>query len=391
MNTVKEAYKDLEPDPWRASNGFSADILSVHEKLFNANSREDMGQAINAWLKSSNYPCLFGRKAATNGQIALCILCEEDLLKDDNHVSAIISNAREDFYRNAMAGKQSAFIILAVSQRIVDAKPSAAVYRLAEAITRLYLSDDIPEVRADYIYTERIPLAMPSRKGHVKQWKAGVNYFSVHGDQRWWHDHRIPGGMGLSVNSPGHLVASCQLEEWDQETAEHFKINSFKDKLMSVRDLGAALEVAMRSVDNSAECPFGRSTRLYSRDEKPVPENMEISPSLPGKLGQMNHCVYAGWYHTDHTLPSVFFQEDITRPDSIPEEHELDFTYLFHDSEDNPDFKLMGEGIQIRSTEAAQVQVSPRRFKTSFKVVKIRDWPLLYKALHGSVAARDGD
>jgi hypothetical protein len=38
---------------------------------------------------------------------------------------------------------------------------------------------------------------------------------------------------------------------------------------------------------------------------------------------------------------------DVARPEGL-KVHSLDFTYLFHKSLDNPDFRLMGEGHQIR-------------------------------------------
>ena len=45
------------------------------------------------------------------------------------------------------------------------------------------------------------------------EWLAGVNYFCAQGDRRWWHDHRIPGGMALSVNSVGHLAKAGKISE----------------------------------------------------------------------------------------------------------------------------------------------------------------------------------
>jgi hypothetical protein len=64
-------------------------------------------------------------------------------------------------------------------------------------------------------------------------------------------------------------------------------------------------------------------------------------------MSNKNYCEYRGHYHTDFTLPSEYFLPDVKRPDGL-RIYPFDFTYLFHKNIDNSDFKLMGEGQQIR-------------------------------------------
>jgi hypothetical protein len=115
-----------------------------------------------------------------------------------------------------------------------------------------------------------------------------------------------------------------------------------------VDSLDKALELAMRTIAMASETESGSATELLplasDRSEMPVPDcAVKLSKLVPDK----NYCEYKGWYHTDHTLPSEYFLPVVGRPAEI-KAHSLDFTYLFHQVIDNPDFRLMGEGLQIR-------------------------------------------
>jgi hypothetical protein len=105
----------------------------------------------------------------------------------------------------------------------------------------------------------------------------------------------------------------------------------------------------MRTIARASETESGSATELLplasNHSEMAVPE-------CPVKLSKLvsdkNYSEYKGWYHTDYTLPSEYFLPDVRRPAEL-KAHSLDFTYLFHQSIDNPDFRLMGEGHQIRA------------------------------------------
>src|SRR6185503_5308209 len=102
----------------------------------------------------------------------------------------------------------SGFVILALGQEIANSEPSDTCLRLAERLTSLYLLEN---VEADVIYHDELFLEIPGSQRATWRWLCGVNYFCAHGDKRWWRDHRIPGGMAVSVNSVGHMVKSGKL------------------------------------------------------------------------------------------------------------------------------------------------------------------------------------
>jgi hypothetical protein len=74
---------------------------------------------------------------------------------------------------------------------------------------------------------------------------------------------------------------------------------------------------------------------------------------LPRDLVGKNHCAYAGYYHTDVTLPSEYFREDVERPGSITR-RPLDFTYLFEAATTNPDYFTLGAGVPIREVDGTE-------------------------------------
>ena len=110
-----------------------------------------------------------------------------------------------------------------------------------------------------------------------------------------------------------------------------------------VDSLAKALELAMRTIDMAADAVSGKATELL-----PSPISLTECPvKLSNKVRNKDCNEYKGFYHTDYTLPSEYFLPDIVRPVHITP-HLLDFTYLFKRGVDNPDFRLLGEGHQIR-------------------------------------------
>ena len=75
--------------------------------------------------------------------------------------------------------------------------------------------------------------------------------------------------------------------------------------------------------------------------------DVSLPIKLPPRLSDKDHCTYAGWYHTDQTLPSVYFRPDVERSNDVDRHEDLDFTYLFDDSVANPAFETMGTGRRI--------------------------------------------
>lgn len=344
--SVTDYLSLLEPDEWRVRVGFSPDVEAVNRELFRPGlPEEDAARLLGKWLER-HQPCLFGRIAAKAGALSYCILNEDDLRRPDGFIKDKIQARRLEWTREGFEGRKSGFVILAVSSALALARPSPEVRELARRLCYLYLETDI---EMDEIHTDQLYLQKPGSRLTTWRWSTGVNYFSAQGDGRWWQDHRIPGGMALSVNSVGHLVKSGivakAMRDLDEGTGAPFE--DYPEP--KVDSLDKALELAMRTIGMASDAVSGKATELLpllpEHGSLPVPQ---CPVKLSDKVADKNFCEYRGYYHTDYTLPSEYFLPDVERPAGV-QPHTLDFTYLFHRNVDNPDFRLMGEGQQIRA------------------------------------------
>jgi hypothetical protein len=237
-----------------------------------------------------------------------------------------------------------------VSPKISYAEPDGVVAKLAQRLCSLYLEKDLA---FDTVYHEEVFLEKPGSSRMTWKWLAGVNYFCAQADRRWWHDHRIPGGMGFSINSVGHLVKSEIIARaMDRLNVELDAGNEEGWKDSKVDSLGKALALAMQTISQAADTVSGKATELLTLREED--HNLPNCPTvLPHSLSDKNHCSYVGYYHTDYTLPSEYFLPNITRPADI-QPFVLDFTYLFHKHGNNPDYWTMGAGRRIREDAISQ-------------------------------------
>ena len=370
------------PDSWRAEVGFSDDIRAANDELFLAASdSRKQKQILNDWIRK-HQPCLFGRAAAAQNAISYCIIGEADIQRGDEYVRELIQAGRLAWTREAFEGKKSAFVLLIVSPRMTVAKPSVSMLEIAKSVAAMNLSND--GIELDQIYHDNICLEVQASARTTWLWKAGVNYFSAQGDKRWWHDHRIPGGMAFSTNSVGHMAKSGKLSELLKQLEIGLGISVDERPNIRIDSLERALAVAMQTIDNATDGVSGRATELM-----PLPANIDSLPiprcpvTLPTSISGMNHCAYKGYYHTDHTLPSNYFRDDVERPSDIEGIDNLDFTYLHHRSTENPAYFSMGLGLQIRASDPAReaVSASPKHSRFYGEKVLIADVPHLAKAL----------
>lgn len=338
---IKELFEALVEDPWRAEVGFTPELRDANEALFSAASSEAAERSLGAWLQK-HQPCLFGRVAAKRGFEHYCVLNESDLQLPDEQIRSKIQAARMEWRRRALRGMASGFIVIAVSHKIATALPDDNLKALARRLCSLYL---LAEVQEDSIVHDDLWLEVAGQgESHILHWRAGVNYFGAQGDRRWWRDHRLPGGLGFSTNSVGHMVKSSVLTKGLAQLHDILGIEKDELRAAMIDSLPKALEFAMRTIEIASTEPFGRGTWL-----KDAAEGEQRCPvELPEAFAAKSHCEYGGWYHTDVTIPSCYFQRDVERPANI-EELKLDFTYLFNESVENPDFYMMGAGVQIRS------------------------------------------
>ena len=363
MRDIANQVELLNDDPWRSAVGFSPEVAEILEASQDPSaSDETIIQSLDSWI-AKHQPWLFGRVAAKKGFLQYCILREEHLLTSDEVVKNKIQSARLAWKRRGFVGEASGFVIAVISRRLAWATPGDSVLAIAKRIASLYL---LEEIDTDKIYVDRLHLELPDRNRTIWEWLMGANYFSAQGDQRWWHDHRFPAGMAFSMNSVGHMVKAGRLSLALHDFATAMGTNNDDFESPKLESLEKALEFAMRTISLASPRPSERATELM-----PLPADLSSYPrcpvELPAALADKNYCKYLGRYHTDITLPSEYFGTDVSRPDDLPI-HELDFTYLFDKSLDDPDFDRMGRGIQIREAgmpddQSAAVYRFEKRFR----------------------------
>jgi hypothetical protein len=155
------------------------------------------------------------------------------------------------------------------------------------------------------------------------------------------------------MNSVGHMAAVGRANENLDELACDL---GFEPRDQSgdgkVRSLSRALVLAMQTIKNASTSMSGKATELIEVAQDPRAHTLACPSALPHGLARYSHCSYRGWYHTDVTLPRVYFRPDVDRPADVAVS-ELDFTYLFDERVQNPDFYTTGRGLQIREGVAS--------------------------------------
>lgn len=332
--------------------------------------KEDRQREIIATWIRENQPCLFGRLAATKRALGICILNEADISNGDEAILLKIQHERRRWRRQALKGKQSGFIIAVISARICLAHCDERLAMIARRLCDLYLRLDV--VNMDEIYHEQVLLEIQNSDDSLWMWKAGVNYFSSQGDGRWWQDHRFPGGMALSVNSVGHMVAARKLSEARGEIDKLFPPLE-QISTLNLKSLSDALRMAMQTIAGASPTVSGRATELLplSTEDTKTFGPCPFSPAPP--LANKSYVRYRGYYHTDVTLPSVYFRPEFKRPTELLPFDDLDFTYLFHKQTSNPPYETMGTGIPVSEDDLNCVRPMPKGSKADAVLVRRSD------------------
>lgn len=376
MVPITNLVSQLEVDTWRKRVGFSSELACVHEALFKADTSAAI-TILNEWLHR-HQPCLFGRVAAKTDRIHYCILTHHDLRESDLYIREKIQAARTEWTKRAFAGQRSAFVIAVLSEDVAFAAPNESMRALACRLASLYLLKDI---QPDRIYLDSIWLEKGGTPPVTWEWNVGANYFSSHGDGRWWSDHRFPGGIALSMNSVGHMMKSGALA--NAQAALDLAVGlSTRAGRENLDDLGDALSLAMRTIAGASASVSGPATFLLPESVDDPATRPACPIALPSPLKTFSHCQYGGWYHTDVTIPSEYFNAAVERPPSVPQ-HFLDFTYLFHRDIDNPEYDTMGTGRRIRS-DGLNGDPHTVSSRATAIVRNVSDCPRLVAAIRGT-------
>lgn len=308
-------------DAFRSKRPFSPDMEAVHAVLFNPKyNRQAKILAYRAWLEK-NQPCVFGKTAATNKNVYICLLEDHEISRmgrGDPDVMDTLQDHRQAWKRLALEGRVSSFVILLTSRHLITREPNAALKEICRRLLELYMQISVPD---DTFHTEREYVFLRRPDNTVLKFATLPNIFCAQGDGRWWHDHRTPGGIMITSNALGHFMyARTKKPTLDQGIC------------------ASALEQAMRTIANARKDPSGGkakyahcpATMLVPRvpsDPTPLRTTSEFSSFSP------DH--YAGYFHTDHLIPSVFFQKD-RDPKVLAHLDDLSFRYIF-DPETDPE------------------------------------------------------
>jgi hypothetical protein len=326
-------------DRFRSQRPFSPDMEAAQAVLFNPKqSRQVKIATYRGWLEK-NQPCVFGKTAATNKNVYICLLEEHEILRmgrGDADVVDTIQDHRQVWKRLALEGRVSSFLILLTSKHLTTREPNVALKEISRRLLELYMQIKIPD---DSFHTEREYVFLRRPDNTVLKFSTLPNIFCAQGDGRWWHDHRTPGGIMITSNALGHFMyARTKKAQLDQATC------------------ASALEQAMRTIANACKNPSGGKTKFThcpatmlvpreSSDPTVLRPTSEFSGSSP------DH--YAGYFHTDHLIPSVFFEKE-RDPKVLKRYDDLSLRYIFDSAADAEGHAELMAGIPAKWFEARQ-------------------------------------
>jgi len=199
-----------------------------------------------------------------------------------------------------------------ISQRVSLAEPNDVLQQLSLELLELWGCRSTNEPHGQ-VHWEELYLENPS-DGTFAQFSFSVDFFAAAGDGRWWHDHRVPGGISFTANSVGHMR---RYREWYQGR---------KDQREWL------LETAMGTIAMAAETPHGKATWLRPLvDGRPFVPDVKCPLRDPKpNLAGYDWTRYAGHLHTDHAVRPEFFRAGPEKPPKAQKKEWVqDFQYLY--------------------------------------------------------------
>jgi hypothetical protein len=143
-------------DGFRKKRPFSEDIEATNSILFNPNyHKRRKVLAYRKWLET-NQPCVFGRVAANNKNVFICLLEEHEILRmkrGDDDLRDTIQDYRQVWKRYALEGLISSFLIVVVSKNLMDKQPGDQLKEICRRLLELYI--EIDTIEDDTIHTQR--------------------------------------------------------------------------------------------------------------------------------------------------------------------------------------------------------------------------------------------
>jgi hypothetical protein len=314
MPTAKQLLRRLEGDPWRKNNPFSDDIKTACEVLIDPFARDDeRKEAIRGWLAKFQ-PCVFGQVAARSDRLFISILDEDLLSLGDQAIREKLTLDRNAWKQWSLGEKGlHGFLLLVLSPRVHYAAPNCALKDFAERIRWLFMRESKRDpVGNDMVY-EALYLKNP-QTGNFHRFRVILDFFASAGDRRWWHDHRIPGGIAFTFNSLGHMARTREWYERNTNPVEW------------------AAKMGMLTISNAFDHPkHGKATQLIDLENGASFKSTQCPfgdiERLPGQIKGKDWTTYKGFHHTDHSIRGEFF-DGREAPDHSRGEYFLDFSYI---------------------------------------------------------------
>jgi hypothetical protein len=347
MSTVVELFSRLSGDAWRIDHPFSNDILQANALLHNtAATEEEMGECLELWCQHLQ-PCQFGKAAANQGRIHFCFLREEAVSGwSDEEIAEWVGEEKRLWKQRAAFDFQRAahsFVIVISSPRVALAAPDQHLRAFSARI--LELAGWGPNRRgvrrrntitSDYLY-----LRNPA-DGCFYGFQFNADFFACAGDNRWWHDHRFPGGVAFTANSTGHMM---RFREW-YEGKDHAESWALTQAMLTIRNAAPTQAPELSEAQNE-----GRVTWLLPLNESGTPMAGNVRCPLakvPTTLNGKDWTRYEGLLHTDHAVREEFFTDRNFAP-TRKKSYLMDFTYLYDQTQ--ADFKEFSRGRLFTEAE----------------------------------------
>jgi hypothetical protein len=346
---VRELFDALKEDRYRKTNPLSPEVERVQRVLFHPFADEgDWEEAMGSWFQR-HQPCLFGRVAAATGTLHYQFITERDLLESDQHIAAKIHEGLKRWRGRSVAPHKAVstpahgFILVIASPRIALAEPDETMHRLSLEVLRLWGCRRTLEAHGN-LFWEDLYLQNPSDKSYVR-FSFTVDFFATAGDGRWWHDHRIPGGLGFTANSVGHMR---RFREWYEGRTDQKEWS---------------LATAMETIATAFDTPYGRATWLKDlANGQPLVSDVSCPfASTRRSLIDKDWTRYGGHLHTDHSVRKEFFRPEPEKSLGLQREEWLeDFQYLYDPT--SPDHAQFMAGISASEEEVLTVVGAPRSY-----------------------------
>jgi hypothetical protein len=263
-------------------------------------------------------PCLFGRlgaKGVAGVQYDICWIDRATLCRGSECVAQVIQQSREDWKRRAACGLSHGFLIMFNAPELAFARHGTQLLETCRVLCNLFLVEHAP-VALDTIYTESVPFQQAN--GDIVCLRGGINVFYGSAHRTRNHDRRVPGGILVSVNSPGLLAHSLV-------------------KRGFAPDLNAALErvrnLAWASIGNgglSLEQRDASSCTWHNTDSGRPPDQCPMKHRPSHVPEDFSSDYYSALYHTDVLLPGSVMsdlRQDLPRA-AAEVWSKLDFEYI---------------------------------------------------------------